>query len=75
MINSILLYSFEDIARISESTEVLKMCCHMNFGSSCFSTVVSFRYVLVFLNVFCKNIFLLIEPCAMKFSHTKVSIL
>ena len=74
MINSMMLRSFEDIAGISYLTEVLKTCYRMNFCSSCFSTMVSCRYALVFLNVFCKHHFLLIETCAMKFSHTEVKV-
>ena len=47
-----MLHSFEDNAGIYWLTEVLKMCYRMNFCRSCFSTMVSFRYVLVFLNFF-----------------------
>ena len=39
MINSMMLHSFEDNAKISQLTEVLKMCYLMNFCRSCFSTI------------------------------------
>ena len=53
MISSMMLHSFEDNVGIISLREVLKICYHMNFCRSCFSTMVSFRYVLVFLNFFC----------------------
>ena len=53
IINSTMQRSFEDNAGICQLTEVLKICYHIHFCRSCFSTMVSFIYVLVFLNFFC----------------------
>ena len=46
MINSMMLHSFEDIAGSSKNMLARDFC------RSWFSTMVSFRYVLVFLNYF-----------------------
>ena len=52
MINSMMLHSFEDNARISQLMEVPKIRQRMHFCHSWFSTIISVRYVLVFLNYF-----------------------
>ena len=51
MINSMMLHSFQDNAGIRQLTEVLKICQHMYFCCSWFSNMVSFRYVVLFLNI------------------------
>ena len=48
-----MLHSFEDNAGIRQLTDVPKICLHVHFCPSCFSTMVSFRYVSVFPNIYC----------------------
>ena len=48
IINSMMLHSFDNNAAICQLTEVLKIRYHVRFCRSCFSTMVSFGYVLVF---------------------------
>ena len=50
--NSMMSHSFEDYAGICQLTKNLKIFYHMRFCCPCFSAMVSFRYVLVFLNFF-----------------------
>ena len=52
MINSMFLHSFQDNARIRQLTKILKICQHIHFCRSWFSSMVSFRYVLVILIFF-----------------------
>ena len=47
-----ILHSFQDNAGIRQLTKVLKICQHIHFCRSQFSSMVSFRYVLIILNFF-----------------------
>ena len=47
MIHNMVQHSFEDNTGFWQLTEVLKICWHMHFFCSCFSAMVSFRYVFL----------------------------